>query len=220
MLELRPSCEHCRKALPANHSGATICSYECTFCLACAQDVLAWVCPNCGGALSPRPPRPTDQLAKRPASTEPVHKPVDLGQHPARVANRLAAAGHRPHLWELVVDCADPTLLATFYGRLLGVEPEVRSDDWAFVDPHNRGPMLVHGGEPPRGVRVAFQKVSEPKHGKVRIHLDIGVWDIDGAVADALTFGAIQLSERQKDSTGTFVVMADPEGHEFCFVDP
>ena len=38
--------------------GAFICSYECTFCEPCAAG-MAHVCPNCGGALRPRPTRAT-----------------------------------------------------------------------------------------------------------------------------------------------------------------
>lgn len=37
MLELRPCCEHCKKALPPDSTGAEICSFECTFCRDCAR---------------------------------------------------------------------------------------------------------------------------------------------------------------------------------------
>ncbi len=220
MLELRPSCEHCERGLAPDEPGAAICSYECTFCLDCAQDLLSWVCPNCGGALVPRPPRPGDQLGSAPAATDPVHKRADLANHGAAVAARMAATGHVAHLWEVVVDCADPAALAAFYGRLFSVEPEVRSDDWAYVDPQAKGPLLALGGRPARGVRLAFQKVPEPKQGKVRLHIDIGAWDLEAAAAAAVELGAEQLSGRVPDSVGEFIVMADPEGHEFCFVDP
>ena len=58
MLELRPSCEHCNKALPPDSLEARICSYECTFCADCVDTVLGNVCPNCGGGFVPRPIRP------------------------------------------------------------------------------------------------------------------------------------------------------------------
>jgi putative acetyltransferase len=58
MLELRPTCENCNKALPPNSPEARICSYECTFCASCVEEVLANVCPNCGGGFVPRPIRP------------------------------------------------------------------------------------------------------------------------------------------------------------------
>ena len=57
MLELRPNCELCDKDLP-DAADARICSYECTFCAACAEDVLHDVCPNCGGGFQPRAIRP------------------------------------------------------------------------------------------------------------------------------------------------------------------
>jgi len=55
-LELREQCERCGTALAAG-GDARICSYECTFCPACA-DALDHVCPNCGGELVARPRRP------------------------------------------------------------------------------------------------------------------------------------------------------------------
>ena len=58
MLELRPNCELCDKELPPAAADARICSYECTFCAACVEDVLLDVCPNCGGGFQPRPIRP------------------------------------------------------------------------------------------------------------------------------------------------------------------
>src|SRR4249920_1993579 len=57
-LELRPNCELCDKDLPPDAADARICTYECTFCAACVEDVLHDVCPNCGGGFQPRPIRP------------------------------------------------------------------------------------------------------------------------------------------------------------------
>ena len=57
MLEMRPNCERCGRDLPADTADALICSFECTFCTACAQSPLAGVCPNCGGVLERRPAR-------------------------------------------------------------------------------------------------------------------------------------------------------------------
>ena len=58
MLELRPNCEMCDRDLPASSGEARICSYECTFCAGCVENVLHNVCPNCGGGFVPRPIRP------------------------------------------------------------------------------------------------------------------------------------------------------------------
>jgi hypothetical protein len=90
-LELRPTCEHCATSLPADSSEAMICSYECTFCATCVEDVLAGVGPNCGGNFVARPIRPAVawrpgvSLADDPPGTRVVHKPVDPTDHRAFV---------------------------------------------------------------------------------------------------------------------------------------
>jgi len=81
MLQLRPSCEHCNKALSPAASDALICTFECTFCAQCVHDILKDVCPNCSGDFTPRPIRPAALLKKYPASTVFVHKPVNLEAH-------------------------------------------------------------------------------------------------------------------------------------------
>lgn len=87
MLELRPTCEHCNKALPPDSLEARICSYECTFCAHCAGTLLGNVCPNCGGGFVSRPIRPSTNwkgnnfLGHDPASTKVRHRPVDLEAH-------------------------------------------------------------------------------------------------------------------------------------------
>ena len=80
MLELRPTCEHCNTPLPPNSLEARICTYECTFCVNCANDTLKCTCPNCGGELVRRPRRPAEKLLKDPASTVRVHKPQGCGR--------------------------------------------------------------------------------------------------------------------------------------------
>lgn len=78
MLELRPVCENCGKSLPNDSTEAMICSFECTFCKDCVEEVLHNVCPNCGGGLEKRPHRPKEKLLKYPAKTEPYVRPVDM----------------------------------------------------------------------------------------------------------------------------------------------
>jgi hypothetical protein len=78
-LELRPNCECCDKDLPPSSTEARICTYECTFCADCVDNLLLNVCPNCGGGFTPRPIRPATEwrpglsVAKRPPSTTRVH---------------------------------------------------------------------------------------------------------------------------------------------------
>lgn len=81
MLEVRPSCENCNKELPFDASNAMICTFECTFCIDCAENILARVCPNCGGNLTQRPIRPLNKLEKYPVSEKRIFKPVDVDEH-------------------------------------------------------------------------------------------------------------------------------------------
>lgn len=76
MLEIRPNCENCDIDLPNQSDLAMICTFECTFCKDCVQNVLNCVCPNCGGGFEKRPIRPKELLEKYPASKTRVHKPV------------------------------------------------------------------------------------------------------------------------------------------------
>ncbi len=77
MLEIKPVCENCGKLLPYNSSEAMICTFECTFCKDCVDNVLFNVCPNCGGGFEKRPVRPGNLLQKYPASKTEYLKPVD-----------------------------------------------------------------------------------------------------------------------------------------------
>jgi hypothetical protein len=54
-MEMREKCEACESAL-AGDDVAYICSYECTWCEACANQ-MAMTCRNCAGELVPRPRR-------------------------------------------------------------------------------------------------------------------------------------------------------------------
>jgi len=84
MLQLRPSCECCDRALAPDSADARICSFECTFCASCTDSLLQGKCPNCGGELLARPRRPAAKLGAYPASTIKVYKPENcIGPRPA-----------------------------------------------------------------------------------------------------------------------------------------
>jgi hypothetical protein len=137
---------------------------------------------------------------------------------------------------QVTFDCADPDRLASFWAKALGYRkqdpPEgyatwptylaahgIPEDQWnaasAIVDPEGRGPRLY------------FQRVPEPKVVKNRVHLDLNVGGgrhvlleerrahINAAVERLRGVGATQL--RPVEERGEYwVVMADPEGNEFC----
>ncbi|REE98054.1 VOC family protein [Thermomonospora umbrina] len=106
---------------------------------------------------------------------------------------------------EVVVDCADPGPLARFWAGVLGGDPVDRDADWSYVDTAG-------------GLRIAFQRVPEPKLTKNRLHLDIAVDDIGPARERLLSAGATARGEVVVDDQGAFQVMRDPEGNEFCLV--
>jgi hypothetical protein len=100
MLELRPTCEHCNKALPPESREAMICSYECSFCADCVETILHNVCPNCGGGFTPRPVRPARDLrngnflGNHPATARVTHKPVDAATHASFAAGLRGIPPH------------------------------------------------------------------------------------------------------------------------------
>jgi predicted enzyme related to lactoylglutathione lyase len=116
----------------------------------------------------------------------------------AKVANKLSG---------VTIDCADPQRVASFWSALLGREPGPSEDGWVYLGQRS-------DPEP----RLVFQPVPEPKAGKVRIHLDVAVADINEAMELVATLGGRSTGERHDYAEGVVVVMADPEGHEFCLV--
>jgi hypothetical protein len=85
MLDIRPTCEHCNKALAFDSQEAMICTFECTYCIDCVENILQYVCPNCGGGFEKRPIRPDALLKTYPASTKVVYKPLDVELHQKRL---------------------------------------------------------------------------------------------------------------------------------------
>lgn len=146
---------------------------------------------------------------------------------------------------QIVFDAADPDRLARFWADALHyiLQPppagyaswdafleamHVPREDWnaasAIVDPEGKGP------------RVYFQQMDTPKPSKNRLHLDVNVGGggkapleerkarVDAEVLRLLSLGATRLQpwearddlEPWEASNEYWVVMADPEGNEFC----
>lgn len=106
---------------------------------------------------------------------------------------------------QIVVDCLEPAPLVRFWAALLGGDPVDREHGWSHV-------------EPPGWPRIAFQPVPEPKAVKNRLHLDVEVDDIPAATRKAVELGATVQGDVQTDEQGSFQVVLDPAGNEFCFV--
>jgi predicted enzyme related to lactoylglutathione lyase len=113
------------------------------------------------------------------------------------------------NVWSAVtIDCLDPERVARFWSTLLGRAPGPSEDGWVY---------LGERGDPVP--RLVFQPVAEPAAGKVRIHLDVTVDDLAESVATVVRLGGRETGERHEYDEGVVVVMADPEGHEFCLVE-
>ena len=111
-------------------------------------------------------------------------------------------------IWSGVTfDCLEPQRVAQFWGALLGREPGLSEEGWVYLG--------RRGDSQPR---LVFQPVTEPKVGKVRVHLDVTVNDIDEAIEFVCTLGGQFTGERHQYDEGTVVIMTDPEDHEFCLV--
>lgn len=105
----------------------------------------------------------------------------------------------------LVLDCADPQRLAEFWSKALGFTIAGFAEQWGMLKGPRDGEVFL------------LQRVPEPKSGKNRMHIDITTPDIEAKAAELQDLGAHRLSaEPLSQFSSTWIVMADPEGNEFC----
>jgi hypothetical protein len=116
----------------------------------------------------------------------------------------------RGSLAAVVVDVVDAAAAAAFWSFATA---------WPVVD---HGPGWARLAAPSGAlVDLDLLEVPEPKTVKNRLHLDVAPYedeDQDQAVAELLALGARHLDIGQGEQT--WVVLADPEGHEFCVLRP
>lgn len=137
---------------------------------------------------------------------------------------------------QVVIDCADPARVAEFWAAALGYtlqDPPPGFDSWeaflkaqgvpesewnsasAVVDPDRKGP------------RFYFQRVPEPKTVKNRVHVDLAISTGPGQPLDERKTSCEAEARRlealgarhlwtNEEWHGYSIVMADPEGNEFC----
>ena len=108
----------------------------------------------------------------------------------------------------VTIACVDPRRVSDFWAAALGYERTKDQGDWIELeDPKHDGPML------------GFQRVPEPKTVKDRIHLDLKPSDgIEAEVRRLEGLGAKRVQFVNEDPSSVHMVMADPEGNEFCVV--
>jgi predicted enzyme related to lactoylglutathione lyase len=115
-----------------------------------------------------------------------------------------------PRLAALTISANQPRLLGAFWGGVLGWEP---------VD-EDHGVVLLPSDD--TGFRIRFLPTQERKAGQNRMHLDLtsaSLEDQQQRVARALTLGARHIDIGQ-GAEAPHVVLADPEGNEFCVIEP
>jgi predicted enzyme related to lactoylglutathione lyase len=109
----------------------------------------------------------------------------------------------------LVLDCADPEALAEFWAPALG-----------YVNLGTAGAYVALFPDGRPSPKLLLQRVAEPKAVKNRMHLDIEVPDIHAEAERLVALGATQVSDESYSEHGsTWLLMADPEGNEFCVCD-
>jgi hypothetical protein len=109
----------------------------------------------------------------------------------------------------ICVDAHDPAAIAGFWESALGWRRTEEDPDEVVLEP----PL----GSPQDGVSpdLLFLRVPEDKTLKNRLHLDLRPLDQQREVARLEGLGATRVSVGQGDDI-TWVVLADPEGNEFC----
>jgi Glyoxalase-like domain len=111
-------------------------------------------------------------------------------------------------LYQLVIDAHDPRSLARFWAAVLEQPILYESDDEVIVGAHERH----YPG-------LCFVPVPEAKTLKNRLHIDLDPDDRDAEVARVIALGARRVDVGQGPDV-TWVVLADPEGNEFCILRP
>ncbi len=137
---------------------------------------------------------------------------------------------------QVVFDCADVDTQTRFWAAALGYvlqPPPEGFESWdAFLDSigvpadqrDTKGALIDPDG---LGPRLFFQKVPEAKAAKNRVHLDVNAGGgrevpdderrsrVEAKVRELVDLGAIEV-RRAEEHGESWMVMADPEGNEFC----
>ena len=109
--------------------------------------------------------------------------------------------------YTIVVDAADPARLARWWGEVLGYELLYEAADEAVIG--------AKEGAPPG---LCFVSVADAKPAKNRLHIDLNPDDQAAEVERLVDMGARHVDIGQGDVP--WIVLADPEGNEFCVLTP
>ena len=108
----------------------------------------------------------------------------------------------------ITIDCSDPYRLALWWCEVFGVAPS--------PEDHPGDPEALCAWADGQ-TRLLFEAVPEPKSGKNRVHVDLQPEGHRGEEVERLVqLGASFVSDHRRAEGGGWVVLADPEGNEFC----
>jgi predicted enzyme related to lactoylglutathione lyase len=113
-------------------------------------------------------------------------------------------------LHHIVIDAHDLPMLGRFWAQALG---------WQILSERER--EIVIGTEENAPIGICIMPVTDPKRVKNRLHLDIttSASDRDTEIERLLGLGAHKVDIGQTGAE-SWIVLADPEGNEFCVVRP
>jgi predicted enzyme related to lactoylglutathione lyase len=105
----------------------------------------------------------------------------------------------------VTIDANDAPKVATFWAAVLGTDIGDTFDDGRFIFLRGREGLPV----------VCIQAVPEPKQGKTRVHLDLGVRDLDAVTGHVVGLGGSWDGQDRRLGSTTWRTLTDPEGTEF-----
>ena len=133
--------------------------------------------------------------------------------------------GHTQHPYlrgdlVIVIDVASLDRAAEFWSAVLGYVREGDGGD-RYLSLLPADGADGRGGRDGAGAEILLQRVPDVKQGKNRVHLDLRTRDLDAEVARLTGLGAqLVTSEPVTESGWRWHVLADPDGNEFCTLEP
>lgn len=123
--------------------------------------------------------------------------------------------------YSVVVDCHDVKAQAKWWGETLGWPVVFEADDEAVVAPAFTVDITAQSPARDKWPGLVFVSVPDGKSVKNRLHIDLAPGPDDSHEADVAELearGARRIDIGQEDAP--WVVLADPEGNEFCVLTP
>jgi len=123
--------------------------------------------------------------------------------------------------YTVVVDCRDVSAQARWWAEALNWRIVIETEDEVVIAPPHALDETRFIAVEERGPGLVFVPVPEDKQLKNRLHIDLAPRasdDQEAEVARLVGMGASRVDVGQRDAT--WVVLADPEGNEFCVLSP